>query len=183
VTCRGESPSRASDIKLSEAASVAGLGWRSKRSCTPQGQVGPSVFFFLPPVLCCVCVCVCDVSSSNCEFACITSSRFDSWVSILVASFLRPDGWIQRSNPTLDTRPTDQDPILYRTVIGAVRHGSSCELYSSSGAYYRIGEWQREWQGSLVYGRSWSTKQVSSDWAVRGGRGQVTGWSWAGPGL
>lgn len=89
---------------------------------TQQGVVGLSVFFSLLTF------------PFNCEPG-FASSRFDSGVSILVAAFVRPDGWIQGrlvlqrpSRPVLDARTRDcTGPYLTaeNIIARAVRHGSS----------------------------------------------------------
>lgn len=89
---------------------------------TQQGVVGLSVFFSLLTFL------------FNCEPG-FASSRFDSGVSILVAAFVRPDGWIQGrlvlqrpSRPVLDARTrycTGPYFTAGNIIARAVRHGSS----------------------------------------------------------
>lgn len=115
---------------------------------TQQGLVGLSVFF-------CLCVVSFQLQARG------RSSRFDSGVSILVAAFVRPDGWIQR--PCGPSGPAVQDlipnEVLYSTVLyrggqciaRAVRHGSLCELHSWFGHVTPVDEGWREWLGSLVY--------------------------------
>lgn len=92
----------------------------------------------------------------------IASSRFDSGVSILVAAFVRPDGWIQKAlvpertsmeHVVKGSRPNE---VLYCTVpyctvlyggghlSRAMRHGSSC--VSCSGGFGHVTLFGEKWR-------------------------------------